>query len=413
MLERFFSAPKTLSRLRKGPSGPYIDGFAKHLAEAGYSSSCAVRYLRVAAHLGHFLDCQGKILAEVNTRTATLFRQHLSECRCPISNGGQVNHHTFHGVKCFHGYLVELGICADEPIQALTPVEPELIIAFRDWLQVHRGAKPSTCRNYCRYAGELLSVLGNDSAHWSAHSVRAYFLSSERGSAHSMEKRVTAARSFLRYLIAQGRCRSDLDQAVPKLAHWRLASLPPSLSAEQVERVHAACKGDSPSRIRDRAIILLLLRLGLRAGDVARMQLSDIDWCQATLCVSGKGRYEVALPLSQDVGDALLQYLECRPRFVQTDRVFVSNIAPYRSSISNHAVCSVVKRTLARAGIDISAKGAHLLRHTAATQMLRQGVSLEQIGSVLRHRRVDTTAFYAKVDRGLLRQVVQAWPGAV
>lgn len=411
MLERFYSAPKTLARLRTGPSGSYIDGFAEYLAEAGYSSSSAVRYLRVAAHLGHYLDSQGKTFVEVDAGMPAVFRQHLSGCRCPLSNGGKVNHHTFFGVKCFHRYLVELGVCAGEPVRALTPDEPDLIIAFRSWLQMHRGATPSTCRGYCRYAGELLSVLGDDPARWTAHQVRAFFLSHpERGSAHSLEKQVTAARSFLRYLIVHGRCRSDLDQAVPKLAHWRLAALPPSLSTEQVEQVHAACKGDSPRRVRDRAIILLLLRLGLRAGDVARMRLSDLDWANATVRVLGKGRYEVMLPLPQDVGDALLQYLECRPQFAHTDRLFVSNIAPFGAFVSNDAICSVVKRTLARAGIKTPHKGAHVLRHTAATQMLRQGVALEQIGSVLRHRRVDTTAYYAKVDRALLRRVVQPWP---
>lgn len=411
MLEQFYSAPKTLARLRTGPSGPYIDGFADYLVEAGYTSSSAVRYLRVAAHLGHFLDSQGKTLAEVDAGTPAVFRQHLARCRCPLSNGGKINHHTFFGVKCFHRYLVELGVCTSEPIRAVVPDEPELIIAFRHWLEMHRGAAPSTCRSYCRHASELLSVLGDDPASWTAQQVRAFFLSRpERGSAHSLEKHVTAARSFLRYLIAHSRCRSDLDRAVPRLAHWRLAALPPSLSTEQVEQVHAACKADSPRRVRDRAIILLLLRLGLRAGDVARMRLSDLDWDNATVCVSGKGRYEVMLPLPQDVGDALLQYLECRPRFVHTDRLFVSNIAPYRPCISNHAICSVVKRALARAGIKTAVKGAHLLRHTAATQMLRQGVALEQIGSVLRHRRIDTTAYYAKVDRALLRRVVQPWP---
>ena len=410
-MERFYSAPKTLARLRTGPSGPYIDGFAAYLAESGYSSLSAVRYLRAAAHLGHFLDTQGKSLADVDTGIADVFRKHLPRCQCPLSNGGRVNHHTFFGVKCFHRYLVERSVCTSESVCTVKPDEPELIMAFRHWLEMHRGVTPSTCSGYCRYAGEFLSVLGDEPAHWTAQRVRAFFLSrSQRGLGHSLEKHVTAVRSFLRYLIVHGRCRSDLDQAVPTLAHWRLSALPPSLSTEQVEQVHVVCEGDSPRRVRDRAIILLLLRLGLRAGDVARMRLSDLDWDDATLRVSGKGRYQVTLPLPQDVGDALLQYLECRPRFVHTDRVFVPNIAPYRSGISSDTVGAVVKRVLVRAGINAPAKGAHLLRHTAATQMLRQGVALEQIGSLLRHRRIDTTAYYAKVDEALLRRVVQPWP---
>jgi site-specific recombinase XerD len=241
--------------------------------------------------------------------------------------------------------------------------------------------------------------------------VRAFFLGrSGRCGASTAEKLVSAVRAFLRYLIAQGRCRADLDRAVPTLAHWRLAALPRPLTSEQVERVVAACEGDSPRRIRDRAIILLLLRLGLRADDVAAMRIADLEWDNATVRVSGKGRYEVRLPLPQDVGDPRVRYLECRPGLARSDKLFVRNIAPFGPFVSGDGVSSVVKRVLARAGVKASAKGTHLLRHTAATEMLRQGVPLEQIGSVLRHRGVDTTAYYAKVDVSLLRQVAQPWP---
>ena len=411
MLETYYSAPKTLARLRTGPSAPYIDGFAGHLAAAGYSSSSAVRYLRAATHLGHFLESRGMMLAEVDAGIAETFRRHLPSCRCPSSNGGKVNHHTYFGVRRFHRYLVGLGVCAGEPVKTAAPDEPALIIEFSHWLEVHRGAAPPTREQYCRSARELLEVLGDDPARWAPQQVRAFFLRvPRRGSANTIEKQVTGVRAFLRYLIAQGHCHSALDQAVPRLARWRLASLPPSLSVEQVERLLAACEGPSLRRVRDRAVVLLLLRLGLRAGDVAHMRLSDLDWDNATVRVSGKGRYEVALPLPQEVGDALLDYLQCRPRFTRTDRVFVSDVAPFAPFSSGDTVGSVVERALARAGVTTPVKGAHLLRHTAATQMLRQGVPLERIGSVLRHRGVDTTAYYAKVDETLLGRVVQAWP---
>jgi integrase len=162
--------------------------------------------------------------------------------------------------------------------------------------------------------------------------------------------------------------------------------------------------------LRDRAIILLLVRLGLRAGDVVRLRLADIEWESGTLRVLGKSRYEVRLPVPQDVGDAVLRYLECRTKVGATDRVFVRNIAPFRPFVSNHCVSGVVKRALRRAGIIAPATGAHLLRHTAATQMLHHGVPLDQIGLVLRHRGIDTTARYAEVDVRLLQQVAQPWP---
>jgi integrase len=214
----------------------------------------------------------------------------------------------------------------------------------------------------------------------------------------------------LRYLTFCGEARPDLDRAIPAIAHWRLSSLPRCLSADEVNRLIAACDGSTPTRYRDRAIVLLLSRLGLRAGDVAQLRDRDIDWENGTLQVTGKGRYQVRLPLPQDVGDALLRYLEYRPRVDHTDRFFLRSIAPFGPFISGDGVSSIVSSALRRAGIDAPRKGAHLLRHTAATEMLRNGVPLDQIGLVLRHRSIDMSAYYAKVDITLLRQIAQAWP---
>jgi site-specific recombinase XerD len=411
MLAEYFSAPKTLRRLRTGPSAPYIDGFAATLQEDGYSAASAVRYLRAAAHLGHFLAIRGLSFAAIDGGISESFRRHLSDCGCPLSNGGTINHHVVFGVKRFHRYLVQIGVCPGEVAGVTEPSEPPLIAGFRHWLEVHRGAAPPTVKQYCRGAGELLDALGADPGRWDARQVRTVFLGpSDQGGAATMEKRVTAVRAFLRYLIAQGQCPADLDQAVPIQAHWRLASLPRSLTSQQLEQLIAACEGDSCHRRRDRAIILLLARLGLRAGDVARMRLGDIEWDSATLRICGKGRYEVRLPVPQDVGEAVIDYLQCRPSGVQSDKLFLRTLAPFGPFVSGDGVSSVVKRALVRAGVKSPAKGAHLLRHTAATEMLRQGVPLEQIGSVLRHRGVDTTAYYAKVDRALLMQIAQPWP---
>jgi integrase len=156
--------------------------------------------------------------------------------------------------------------------------------------------------------------------------------------------------------------------------------------------------------------MLMLVRLGLRAGDVTQLRLSDIEWQNGTLRVMGKGRYEVRLPLPQDVGEAILRYLERRPPVDHSDRVFLRHIAPFKPFITGDCVSSVVRGAMQRAGVVAPAKGAHLLRHTAATEMLRHGVPLDQIGLVLRHRSIDMTAYYAKVDVALLRQVAQPWP---
>lgn len=410
MLEEYFSAPKTLARLRAGLSGPHIDGFADALERDGYSQGSAVRYLRAAAHLGQFQQRQHKILADIDASTLDEFGQHLRRCRCPLSNGGKVNHHVLFGVKRFHGYLSETGVCEPDLIVEVNP-EPVLIASFRDWFRKHRGATEPTLRHYCRDATEMLNSLGEDLGEWNVQRIRTFLLDRAKKCGHAtVENLMTAMRAFLRYLSFRGLCRVDLDRAVPSLPHWRLATLPPSLTAEEVDRLVGACDGSSSRCLRDRAIILLLVRLGLRAGDVVRLRLADIEWESGTLRVLGKSRYEVRLPLPQDVGDAVLRYLECRPEVGPTDRVFVRNIAPFKPFVSNHCVSGIVKRALRRAKIVAPAKGAHLLRHTAATQMLRHGVPLDQIGLVLRHRGIDTTARYAKIDVSLLKQIAQPWP---
>ncbi len=412
MLEKYFSAPKTLARLRAGLSGPYIDGFADALEREGYSHGSAIRYLRAAAHLGQFLQRKGDALANIDAMALDAFRRHLPRCRCPLSNGGNVNHHVIFGAKRFRDHLVQRGMCQSDPVPQRPHPEPALVASFREWFQRHRGAAEPTLRQYCRGAADLLNTLGEDLSQWDAQHIRTFLLDrAKQCGKGTTEKLITAMRAFLRYLSFRGLCRIDLDHAVPALAHWRLASLPQCLTSEEVGRLIASCEGRSPHSLRDRAIILLLVRLGLRAGDVARLRLDDIEWERGTLRVLGKGRYEVRLPLPQDAGEALLRYLECRPATSQTEHVFVRNIAPFRPCVSGHCVSGVVKRALRRAGVMTAAKGAHLLRHTAVTEMLRHGVPLDQIGLVLRHRSIDLTASYAKVDVALLKQVAQPWPG--
>ena len=271
--------------------------------------------------------------------------------------------------------------------------------------------KEPTLRQYARGAVELLQALGEDIGQWTAQAVRNFLLErASRCGAPTTQKLITSLRAFLRYLNFRGESRDDLALAIPAVAHWRLSRLPQCLSAEDVERLIAACDGPHLGRLRDRAIVLMLARLGLRSGDVAHLRLADIDWDSGTLKVMGKGRYEVRLPLPQDVGDALLRYLECRPATIHTDHVFVRSNAPCRPFASGDGVSSVVKHALKRANIDAPAKGAHLLRHTAATEMLRNGVPLDQAGLVLRHRSIDVTAYYAKADVALLKRIAQPWP---
>lgn len=412
MIDRYFSAPKTLRRLRSGLSGAYIDGFADALTRDGYGHATVVRYLRAAAHVGVFLGRRRKTLADLDASTVRAFRRHLRRCHCPASNGGRNGHHAAFGVQRFQAYLIVRGLCPRPIVSDARPPVPALITEFTDWYQTHRGVAPPTVRHYARGATAMLDALGADVGSWTPQAVRHFLMKAVTGGRpESTQKVITATRAFLRYLAFRGDARADLALAVPAVAHWRLASLPRHLSADELTHVLAACDGDQPARIRDRAMVLLLARLGLRAGDVAQLRLSDLDWEQGTIHVTGKGRYQVRLPLPQEVGDAVLRYLVTRPRVPETDRVFLTTIAPVAPFRSGDAVSSVVARALERAGVHVARAGAHVLRHTAATEMLRHGVSLDHIGLVLRHRSLDMSAYYAKVDLATLRQVAQPWPG--
>jgi site-specific recombinase XerD len=399
-----------LEHLRSGPSGPYLDGFAALLERDGYRSATAVRYLRAAAHLGHFVHEQGGTVAGIDLAA---FGEHLRTCRCPRSKGGRRNHHTPYGAKRYRDFLLEIGVCQSADAMPEC-AEPELVVRFKRWLRKHRGAADATIKLYTRDATSLLVALGEDPTRWDAAGVRNYFMERAGQSGKgTVEKLITSLRVFLRYLAVEGKCQADLDKAVPAYACWRLAELPRFLTAEQVRSLIAACDGDLPGRRRDRAMLLLLARLGLRAGDVAQLRLADIEWETGSLRVCGKSRYQVRLPLPQDVGDAIVAYLECRPSAHDSDHVFLRNIAPSRPFLNGDGVSSMVKHLMKRAGVVSPAKGAHALRHTAATEMLRHGVPLEKIGLVLRHRGVDTTAYYAKADVAALKQIALPWPEAL
>jgi site-specific recombinase XerD len=274
----------------------------------------------------------------------------------------------------------------------------------------NRGVTQRTLDQYRSVITSLLESIDGDPGRIDARNLRAFILShAEHHGKKSLRGATTALRTFVRYLIVEGKCLVGLDMAIPAVAEWRLSSLPRYLQPLEVERIVAAGDPSTPVGSRNRAIILLLARLGLRASDIVGLRLSDIDWQNASICLSGKGRREVLLPLTQEVGDSILTYLERGRPAVDSDHVFIRAIAPLRP-FSNSGVTKIVARAIDRAGVITAFRGAHVLRHSAATQMLRQGISLQDISAILRHRSVETTALYAKVDIGLLQLVAQPWP---
>jgi site-specific recombinase XerD len=278
-------------------------------------------------------------------------------------------------------------------------------------MQQHRGAKDETLRIYGHVISDALISLGDEPSRYDARRLRAFVL--ERAPRYGRSKAkllVTALRVFIRYLIAQDLCPAGLDAAIPTIAGWKLASLPRYLQAFDIERVLTSCDPTTAIGARSRAALLLLCRLGLRAGDVANLRWCDIDWHQATVEVMGKSQRTARLPLSQEVGDALLRHLTNTPSAAPSDPIFLNSAPPLGRSLGSKGVSNLAARAITRAGVQAPTRGAHVLRHSAATSLLADGASLQSIGVVLRHRLLDTTTTYAKVDFKVLRTLAMPWP---
>lgn len=394
-----------------GCAQPYFVSFGAELISAGYTLLSARDFLRSAAHLGRWMDSHNMEIRRLTKATIVKFAHH--RCKCPgVGRHGQrPSQRTLTRVRHFAQHLARLGV-VPSLVTPITTRLPSPLIGFRDWLTRHRGIKARTIDRYERLIQQMLPSLGNNTVAYDAALVRQVLLRTVKHLSRPYAKTyVTALRAFLRFLAAQKRCRSYLDRAVPILPEWKLSSLPRFLEMNEVDRMIASCDPGKPSGVRDRAILLLLARLGLRAGDVTAMRLDDLDWNAGTLRVLGKGRREVRLPLVQDVGEALIEYLTKARPAADTDRVFLCVNAPVRPFAGSCSICDIVRFALRRAGITSPpSKGAHLLRHSAATAMLRSGTSLDMIATVLRHESSDTTAYYAKVDIELLGQIAQPWP---
>jgi len=302
------------------------------------------------------------------------------------------------------------GVTSSPPPSTRTVPMP--LAGFREWMLRHRGLTIWTITRYESLVTKMLPTLGDDPASYDPGLIRRVFLTHTQGISRVYAKCfVSALRAFLRFLANEGRCRPYLDRVVPTIPEWRLSTLPRYLPSTDVDRVISSCNLDKPWGVRDRAVLLLLARLGLRASDIVTITLDDLDWDAGTVRVRAKSRRDVLLPLPQEVGDAILEYLTRARPPTAIVRVFLCANAPVRPFPTCVTVSDIVRLALKRAGIvDPPSRGAHLLRHSAATAMLRAGAGLDVIATVLRHASPDTTAHYAKVDLALLSSVAQPWP---
>jgi integrase/recombinase XerD len=412
MLEKFFDSSKgglaRVRSLRNGPHGLLLDDFSKELFQRRYANITARVHLRSAEHLIHWANRNHICLPQWNDDMLERFGRHLRQRRCAYGHSNARNQLT--GASLFLRHLRASGYVHSRPLDRI--VEPPLLLSFRHWMREQRDTQDATLGNYDRAIRALLTQLGTHPERLDARSLRRCFLKYSDGKSYARIKHgATALRMFVRFLTAEGHCPSGLEAAIPVIPHWRLSSLPRYLQPDEVERTVASCDLTTVVGKRDRAILLLLARLGLRAGDVLQLHLADIDWKHAWIHVCGKGRREARLPFTQEIGDALVAYLQHGRPQTNSDRIFVCCRAPFRAFASHSSISIIVDRAMRRAGVTPPCRGAaHLLRHSVATSLLRQGASLQDIATVLRHRSIQTTQIYAKVDVPALHQIAQRWP---
>jgi site-specific recombinase XerD len=317
--------------------------------------------------------------------------------------------------------LCEQGVIPPQKNQRGRPLSPQqrLIKNYERYLLEDRGLTRATAANNVPFADQFLSAL---SAKFHRHrltfsQLRAADITefvrrqTPKLSPGRAQLLVTALRSFLRYLLHQGKIKTDLAVCVPAVARWSFSVLPKFLPTGIVEKVLKRSNRASPIGRRNYAILLLLARLGLRACEVVALNLEDIDWENARITIRAKGGRRNQLPLPGDVGEALASYLRYGRPCCSCRRVFIRDRAPRREFAGSQSICTVVRVALNRAGVESARKGAHLFRHSLATTMIRQGASLDEIGELLRHRSPNTTAIYAKVDLPALRPLALPWPG--
>jgi len=409
MLEQFFDNPLVVDRLRHGPLSPHLDSFAGALVGLGYARRTAGFQFNVLDRIGQWLN--GHDLTVVDLEEPIVER--FLEERRRQGKRGRGDRAT---LRRFLDHLRHAGVIPARPLVLDAHPLARLERRYEQYLRMERGLSTDTVRNYLPFVHRFLVErfvgvplpLGELHASDSSAFILRHAGSTGLGRAKLM---VTALRSFLRFLLQHGEIDTDLAASVPAVSGWRQAGVPKHLGAQDVQRVLDTCNRHTAMGRRNYAILLLLARLGLRAGEVVALQLDDVDWRAGEITVRGKGAVQDRLPLVPDVGAAVADYVrQDRPRCTSR-QLFIRMNAPHRGFLSPAAVSTIVERAVERAGLHPPIRGAHLLRHSLATGMLRCGASMAEIGQVLRHRAATTTEIYAKVDFEGLRALARRWPG--
>jgi site-specific recombinase XerD len=394
-------------RWRANPLVVHIGPFAIQLMEDGYAKGTIQAKLWSLADFGKWLRRRGFTVTNVEE---TLIRRFI--------NGRKGERLQRGNAKTLIQFLDDLRrrhvVPRRKPIVDKSPLG-KILSRYEEHLRSERGLSTSTVINYQPFIYRFLVERFGDGPflfrELKPSDISAFILRH----AHTMSPKraqgmTSAFRSFFRFLFGKGKLHADLALSVPTVAGWRLSTVPKYLVPEEVQRLLGACDRKTSAGRRNYAILLLLARLGLRAGEVVALQLDDIDWRAGEIHVRGKGLFHDRMPLPPDVGEAIASYLRTdRPR-CQSRQVFICMKAPHRGFAGPSTLTTIVRRALAYADLHPAFKGAHLLRHSLATSMLRSGATMSEIGEVLRHRAPNTTEIYAKVDFNGLRSLAHPWP---
>lgn len=391
--------------LRAGPFRGRADEFRQHLRSRGYTANTIRVKLQFIAEMSRW---------SVRRRAAVFDEVRLGE----FLRDPRRRYRTTRGVGATGLQVIQfLRASGDLPPAAPVArpgragqIESEYAVYLREERAVTEGTVAVYLRMVHPFVVEYLGGGSRRLPRLDAAGVIRFVLRHARSVSPRYAKlRVTALRSFLRFAYVRGTTRVDFGAAVPTVPHWRLASLPRFISAADVLRIVRSGDRRTHGGRRDHAILLLLARLGLRAGEVAHLKLEDIDWEVGELIVHGKGQRQDRIPLPSDVGRALADYIRRdRPR-CESRTVFIRLQAPL-GGLGGMGIASIVRRAIERVGLQTPSRGAHLLRHSLATDLLRRGSSIPEIAELLRHRNPETTMLYAKVDLAALRRVPPPWP---
>jgi site-specific recombinase XerD len=398
--------PRTIEALRNGPLASPLEAYARRLHEDGYATHSGFVQLRLLGCFNRWLDRKRLTSEDVDAATIERYLRGRAQSR-RLRRGDSAALFRLLTMLRPEGS----GVTAPPP----TPVEAVLGL-FQQYLRQERSLSEATVINYTPVARSFLSErFPKGALHFQRITAADITAFVQRQATLVTSKRaqlvVTALRSFLRYLFLRGLVAIDLAACVPTIATWSLSNVPKFLAGEQIQKILASCDQETGIGKRDFALLLLLARLGLRAGEVVALTLDDFDWEAGVVTVRGKGKRVAQMPLPPEVGTAIADYLSTGRPQCSSRRVFIRAKAPLTGFANSVAICSLVDRALERAGVESEYRGSHVFRHSLATGMLKHGASLDEIGDVLRHRRPDTTRIYAKVDLVSLRSIALPWPG--